>query len=131
MVVLFDSPPLDELVVSPLGVVPKKEPNKFQLIHHLSYPRWGSLNEFIDPGFCSVSFDAAVQWVRFYGQGALLAKMDIESTFRLLPLHPDSFHLLCCRWQGGYFLVPCLKLLVPFLNGWFGRCRGFRQSFTI
>lgn len=35
------------------------------------------MNEFIDPGLCSVcytSFDAAVRWVSFYGQGALLGK---------------------------------------------------------
>lgn len=31
--------PLQDLVVSPLGVVPKKEPNKFRLIHHLSFPK--------------------------------------------------------------------------------------------
>ena len=39
----FVSPPLDDLVVSPLGVVPKKEPNKFRLIHHLSFPKGGRL----------------------------------------------------------------------------------------
>lgn len=32
---LFYFPPLADLVVSPLGVVPKKEFNKFRLIHHL------------------------------------------------------------------------------------------------
>lgn len=52
----FASSPLDNLVVSLLGVVPKKEPNKFRLIHHLSYPRGGSVNEFIDLGLCSVSY---------------------------------------------------------------------------
>lgn len=44
----FSSPPLVDLVISPLGVVPKKEPNKFHLIHHLSYSKGGSVNYAID-----------------------------------------------------------------------------------
>lgn len=34
----FDQPPVPLLHVSPLVVVPKKVPNKFRLIHYLSYP---------------------------------------------------------------------------------------------
>lgn len=63
----FKDPPLDGSVVSPLGVVPKKEPKKLCLIIHLSYPQCGSVNEAIDPTLCSVSytsFDAVVRWVR-------------------------------------------------------------------
>lgn len=66
----FPAAPFDDLVVSPLGVVPKKEPGKFRLIHHLSFPKGGSVNDAIDQGACSVtytSFDAAVGWVRRYG----------------------------------------------------------------
>lgn len=37
----FSSAPFPDLVVSPLGVVPKKEPNKFRLILHLSFPKGG------------------------------------------------------------------------------------------
>ncbi|XP_075128011.1 uncharacterized protein LOC142201079 [Leptodactylus fuscus] len=65
----FLEPPLAELKVSPLGVVPKKEPNKFRMIHHLSFPEGSSVNEGIDPELCSVvytSFDAAIEWVRHY-----------------------------------------------------------------
>ncbi|XP_075129430.1 uncharacterized protein LOC142202939 [Leptodactylus fuscus] len=88
----FAEPPLPELKVSPLGVVPKKEPNKFRMIHHLSFPEGSSVNDGIDPELCSVvytSFDAAIAWVRKYGKGALLAKTDVEAAFRLLPVHPD------------------------------------------
>lgn len=41
--------PLRDLAVSLLGVVPKKEPNTFRLIHHLSFPKGGSVNDSIDP----------------------------------------------------------------------------------
>lgn len=109
----FTSAPLPGLVVSLLGVVPKKEPNKFRLIHHLSFPKGASVNDAIAPEMCAVtytSFDAAVSWVRRYGRGALLAKADIESAFRLLPVHPDSFHLLGCTWNGAFYVDRCLPM---------------------
>lgn len=110
----FGSPPLPNLAVSPLGVVPKKEPNKFSLIHHLSYPRGGSVNDSIDPDLCTVSyisFGTAVSWVRWYGQGALLEKTDIEAAFRLLPVHPDCCHLLGCHWQGQLIVDRCFPMV--------------------
>ncbi|XP_075131908.1 uncharacterized protein LOC142204493 [Leptodactylus fuscus] len=88
----FSELSLPNLRVSPLGVVPKKEPNKFRLIHHLSFPKGTSVNDGIDPSLCAVvytSFDAAIRWVREFGCGALLAKADVEAAFRLLPVHPD------------------------------------------
>ncbi|XP_040186277.1 uncharacterized protein LOC120918659 [Rana temporaria] len=109
----FKEQPIRDLVVSPLGVVPKKEPNKFRLIHHLSFPKGGSVNDAIDPEACTVSytsFDAAVSWVRRYGKGALMAKSDIEAAFRLLPVHPDSFRLLGCRWQEEFYVDRCLPM---------------------
>lgn len=41
---LFVKPPFDSFQVSPLVIVPKKHPNKFRLIHHLSYPEGNSIN---------------------------------------------------------------------------------------
>jgi hypothetical protein len=35
----FKLPPFKDFVVSPLGLVPKKEPGEFRLIHDLSFPR--------------------------------------------------------------------------------------------
>ncbi|XP_044128316.1 uncharacterized protein LOC122921997 isoform X1 [Bufo gargarizans] len=109
----FKVPPLPSLRVSPVGVVPKKEPNKFRLIHHLSFPKGASVNDGIDPELCSVvytSFDAAVGWVRRCGQGALLAKVDVEAAFRLLPVHVESMGLLGCYWGGEYFVDRCLPM---------------------
>ena len=34
----FTAAPMPHLVLSPIGLVPKKLPNKFRLIHHLSFP---------------------------------------------------------------------------------------------
>ncbi|KAJ1178185.1 hypothetical protein NDU88_003432 [Pleurodeles waltl] len=102
----FTQPLLPNFIVSPLGIVPKKEQGKDRMIHHLSYPKGSSVNDYLEKGTCSVcyaSFDEAIDLVRAAGKGALMAKADIESTFRLLPVHPSSFHLLGMQWAGQYF----------------------------
>ncbi|KAM4016539.1 uncharacterized protein ACNLHF_002833 isoform 1-T1 [Anomaloglossus baeobatrachus] len=109
----FESPPFYNLRVSPLGVVPKKEPGKFRLIHHLSHPKGLSVNDGIpdsDASVTYVSFDKAVALVRQAGPGALMAKSDIESAFRLLPVHPDCYHLLGCFVDGFYYYDTCLPM---------------------
>ncbi|XP_053159366.1 uncharacterized protein LOC128347977 isoform X1 [Hemicordylus capensis] len=109
----FDHPPFDNLRVSPLGVVPKKAPGEYRLIDHLSYPRGGSVNDGIPEHLCSVhytSFDAAVHMVRSQGVGALMAKCDIESAFRLLPVHPNDFDLLGFSFAGQYYFDRALPM---------------------
>lgn len=79
----------------------------------LSFPKGGSVNNAIDPEACAVSYtslDAAVFWVQHYGKVALMAKTYIESAFRLLPVHPRSFHLLGCRWLGAFYVDRCLPM---------------------
>lgn len=69
----FVSPPFKNVHVSPLGLVPKKEPNSYRLIHHLSYPKGSSLNDEIDNSLSSVtyaSFDDAINLIRKFGIGA-------------------------------------------------------------
>ncbi|OCT70393.1 hypothetical protein XELAEV_18037311mg [Xenopus laevis] len=73
----FDNPPFKNFRLSPLGVVPKKEKGAFRLIHHLSYPKEKEL--------CSVSyaiFDQAVSLLVKCGEGALMAKCDVEAASR-------------------------------------------------
>ena len=41
----FQSPRISPYVVSPLGLVPKKSPWEFHLLHHLSFPKSSSLND--------------------------------------------------------------------------------------
>lgn len=57
---LFMEPLVPNLRVSPLEVVPKKEPNKFWLIHHLSFPKGCTANYSIDPELCSVVYTSLV-----------------------------------------------------------------------
>ena len=48
----FTAPLFPNFCCSPLGIVPKKDPSEFRLIHHLSYPKGSSVNDFI-PDYCS------------------------------------------------------------------------------
>lgn len=58
--------------ISPLGVVPKKTPGEFRLIHHLSYPQGSSVNDGISPDHSSVSYATtadAISHVKAAGRG--------------------------------------------------------------
>lgn len=58
----FTHPPLDNFKVSPLGVIPKKQPGEYRMIHHLSFPHGGSVNNFILSEFCSVHYALMMQY---------------------------------------------------------------------
>ncbi|XP_067323909.1 uncharacterized protein [Anolis sagrei] len=109
----FPEPPTPHFRVSPLGIVPKKAAGEYRLIHHLSYPKGDSVNDAIPDEQCSVSytsFDAAVRLLRQYGTGAELAKCDIKSAFRLLPVHPADFELLGFQFQGLFYMDRALPM---------------------
>lgn len=106
----FPRPPLPNLRLSPVGLVPKKD-GSFRLIHHLSYPSGSSVNDFIDSELCSVnytSFEVALEMLAKLGNGALVARLDIKSAFRLLPIHPSDFDLLGFQIQGKVYIDMCL-----------------------
>jgi hypothetical protein len=108
----FSEPPLDNFCTSPIGLVSKREPGQYRLIHHLSHPRGSnSINSGISPEFTSVqyaSIDDAVGLIQRLGTGCYLAKTDIKSAFRLIPLHPSDYHLFGFCWQGSYYYDKCL-----------------------
>ena len=63
----FDNIPFPNLRCSPIGLVPKKNPGEFRLIHHLSWPEGNSVNHHIDPTMASVkyaSFDDAIKLIQ-------------------------------------------------------------------
>ncbi|XP_077790847.1 uncharacterized protein LOC144328967 [Podarcis muralis] len=109
----FVTPPFQNLHVSPLGIVPKKAPGEFRLIHNLSHPMGTSVNDVIPPELCSVkyaSLDQAIKLIRSFGHSALLAKCDIESAFRLLPIHPEDFWLLGFQFEGNYYFDKAMPM---------------------
>ena len=81
------------MVVSPIGIVPKKEPGKYRLIHHLSFPYGDSVNDGIPREYTSVlyaSIQDAIKLIQLHGPGCFLAKTDRESAFKIVPVHPSE-----------------------------------------
>ncbi|XP_062588444.1 uncharacterized protein LOC134250110 [Saccostrea cucullata] len=106
----FDTPPISNLRCNPVGVLPKKD-GSWRLITNLSGPIGNSVNDFIDPSLCSVSYDSfdhAISMIQKLGKGALLCKMDLSSAFRLIPIHPSDFCLLGIRIDDKYYIDKCM-----------------------
>ena len=109
----FSEVPLLNFVLSPLRLVPKKDSLSFRLIHNLSFP-WGhSVNSGIPRQFCTVAYedyDFLVSLVADTGSGCFLAKADIESAFRIIPISPRDYHLLGFSFNNMYYYDRCLPM---------------------
>ena len=85
---------LPEFQVNHVGVIPKGHDNgKWRYITDLYYPPNSTVSDAIEPDQCFHSYvlvdqvaDVAVQ----LGSGALLAKIDIESAYWLIPVQGDG-----------------------------------------
>ena len=81
---------LPPLHISRFGVIPKgHNTGRFRLITDLSCPPGSSVNDGIDPDSCSLVYttvDEVAAQAAGVGRGALLAKVDIEAAYRLIPV---------------------------------------------
>lgn len=90
---------------SPFGVIPKKGADAWRLIVDLSSPTGGSVNDGIRDDWASlhyVSVDLEL------GQGTLMAKCDIKSAFRIIPVHPTDKPLLGMEWNDSLYVDSVL-----------------------
>lgn len=108
----FKIVPYDHFHISPLGVVPKKNPGEFRLIHHLSSPEGDSVNDGIDSTYSSVQYHNIQNAISFLKAlpNPFMAKTDIESAFRIIPIHPSQRHLLGFTWKGQFYFDRCLPM---------------------
>ena len=110
----FKQAPFSNFHVSPLGLREKSTPGRYRLIHDLSYPYTkDSVNGSIPRDLASVSYadvQTAIQYIIQLGQGSYLSKVDIKSAFRLVPVHPDDYHLLGFTFQGEFYYDRCLAM---------------------
>jgi len=91
-------------------VVPKKN-GKWCMIHHLSAPQGRSINDFIPGDEFSLWYstvDDAINCLLTLGVGALMAKIDLKSTFCMVPVCRDDWELLGIFQQNHYFIDTCL-----------------------
>ena len=77
----------------------------------LSHPKRASVNDGIESELFSLSYtsvDAAVRIIMAMGPGVLLAKFNIESAHRLIPVHPDDRPLLGMMWRDKLYVDTTL-----------------------
>ena len=80
------------LHINRMGVVPKGHtPGRWRLITDLSHPEGVSVKNGIEAQLCSLKYtsvESVAIAAQRLGRGALLAKLDIRSAYRLVPVHP-------------------------------------------
>ena len=127
---------LPPLHINRFGVVPKgHNTGKYRLITDLSFPPGSSVNDGIDPALCSMVYttvDEVAALVMQLGRGSLLAKVDIESAYRLLPVHPQDRVLQAMKWGGQVYIDPMLpfglRSAPKILTRWRTHCVGIFNS---
>ena len=105
---------MPEVHLSRLGVIPKSnQPGKWRLIVDLSYPEGRSVSDGISGELCSLQYmrmEEVVRRLLKLGPGAQMAKMDIKSAYRMVPVHPQDRVLLGVQWEGQVYV----DALLPF-----------------
>ena len=103
---------LPQLHINRFGVIPKGHgTGKWRLITDLSYPTGASVNDGIAPELCSLTYtsvEKVAQVAAQYEKGALMAKIDIEAAYRLVPVHPADRPLQAMEWRGMVYIDPML-----------------------
>ena len=112
----FVSPPFHNYQSSPLGVVPKKEPNEFRIIHDLSYPVGSAVNEYIPKEFTMVHYetlDHVISLLSHFGRGTLIGKTDIENAVHIIPIHSSCYRLFVSSGSHIFTMTDVRPWAVP------------------
>ena len=83
------------------------------MIHHLSYPESSSVNDFIPKKISSVQYATiqdAIDFIRRSPKSVYTAKMNVESTFRYIPVSPADRPLLGFQWKRKFFMDAVLPM---------------------
>ena len=108
-----ERPDISRYRISPLGVVPKKLPGEFRVIHNLSYPEGESVNDYIPQEFSTVQYATiqhAISFIKEADSIVFMAKVDIEAAFRIIPISPQDSPLLGFKWRGAYYMDAVLPM---------------------
>ena len=94
--------------INRFGVIPKKhQPGKWWLITDLSFHEGVSVNDAIDPSLCSLKYvtvDQVAKKAMQLGVSSLIAKIDIKSAYRLIPVSPLDRRYLGMQWNGQVYV---------------------------
>ena len=104
----LDAAEVEGIQISRFGVIPKRhKPGKWRLILNLSFPLEACVNYGFEKELTSVSFvsvDDIVDTILALGEGTLLAKIDVRTAYRLLPVHPEDRMLLGMGWKDKIYV---------------------------
>ena len=105
--------PWDKMIISPVRLVhksstsePLDSPATWRLIHDLSYSAGQSVNSYISKENASVtykSFNETLDIAWSLGKSCWLAKSDLSSAFKRIPMDIHSLPLLGIKMDGQYF----------------------------
>ena len=101
------------IITNRIGIIPKGNSGKWRLVMSFSHPARYSVNNAIDPDLCSKTYttiERVAQRAIRLGTGALMAKVDIESAYSLVPVHAQDRPLLGITWKGSVFV----DMMLPF-----------------
>lgn len=90
---LCNSPPT---IISALGAIPKPDSTQVRLIHDCSQPAGSSLNDFASVD--KMSFETIDDAVKLMSPKCFLAKVDLQSAYRSVAIHPDDYMATGLQW---------------------------------
>ena len=91
------------------------------MILHLSAPSAPSINDYISKDSFTLHYtsnDTATRMISAVGPAALVAKVDLKSAIRMVPVTRADWELLGIRWNSAYYIDTCLPFglrSAPFL----------------
>ena len=107
----FNEKPFDNFHISPIKLQPKKS-GGFRLIQNLSAPYdENSINHHISEENSKVTYASiqdAISIIQDLGQNCYMAKSDIKSAFRLIPINPAEYPKLGFKYNNKYYYDLCL-----------------------
>ena len=77
----------------------------------LSHPEGAGVNDGIEKEICSLTYssvDDAIRIIMEMGKDTRLAKFDIESAYRLIPVRPSDRLLLGMSWRNSLYIDTAL-----------------------
>ncbi len=123
------------------GVIPKGTTGRWRLIVDMSFPEGASVNDGISENLSSLTYvgvQDAVRGIARMGRGTVMAKVDVKSAYRNVPVHPDDRQLMGMWWRDALFVdtvlpfglrsAPKIFTAVADAVEWIARDEGVRVS---
>ena len=108
----FSHPCPSVVKISPIGLIPKKNPGEFRVIHHLSFPYGDSVNDHMPRAHTAVQYGSIDEAVSSLSKIAdpFLAKTDIVNAFRIIPMAAADTAFLGLRWRDMIYTDQALPM---------------------